>query len=1249
MNRNQAKELIIKTFENTFDRDNFIIFLKNLLKSYEEKTSTYQGNDITDAFKPYISSLERIGQYICDDKEIDLLIVQLKEETSLERARAMQRNFIAWYLKGSRGGKLKDAALVAFVSPDSEDWRFSLVKMDYRFEETPSGRMKVKEEFTPAKRWSFLVGKNEKSHTAQSRFLPILEDDNLKPTLEDLEKAFGVEVVTEEFFEAYRYAISEIIIKSLNKEVEYVKRHSFAQQFLSRILFIYFLQRKKWLKWKNYEQDTSYMKNLWEKYKEYVNKNSHKKDTFYSSWLSSLFFGAFNKKSHLIDKELPEEIQESFRIMPFLNGGLFSKTPLDELNLNVPDSVFEWLFEPDFTTDDKKKGFLEIFNFTIDESLPVDVEVAVDPEMLGKVYESLIAEEERGGAGIFYTPRVEIDLMCRLSLIEYLADHTMIDKERIINFVFDPHNQSSQFSKEELRKIKTALDDVKTVDPAVGSASFLVGMLNILVDLHTTLSKEIEGKDENLFALKQRIIQQNLYGVDVKDWAVMVGELRLWLSLIIETEEKYMDIYTKPLLPNLSFKIRQGDSLVEEIGGMQISLRGEPWKYLPRNIEIRIRELIDRKNAFFSGQRSSDLKEVEEIEKLEHGIFKEILEEKVKELSIKIDNLENRIKQLKGQKDIFGNEDKKAKDKIKKNEIQIEELSKEKEKYQACLSNLKSKTQKDYFLWEVDFAEVFAEKGGFDIVIGNPPYVRQELIAPPLENKDQYQDDEWRELKKAYKEKLIQSVKNIWGSFIKIDKKSDLYVYFYYNGLSLLKADGVFCFINSNSWLDVGYGAGLQEFLLKRMQPLMIVDNLKKRSFKQADVNTVIVLIKRPEKQLEDYTLKFVAFKKPFEDVSNADVIKRIENIGKPVFDDEDFRVFPKTRNELLLEGVELDNEGTYNHMTNPEYLPYIGNKWGGKYLRAPEIYFKILEKGKDKLVRLGEIAEARRGFTTGANEFFYLKPVGLTIKEVVEIAEKNPDALIRVKNGAGWEGEIEAEFLKPVIKSSRELKTIVVRLEDLNYLVFMCHKSKLELKGTNALEYIKFGEKQGYQNKPTCRRREKWWYLGEISAFILSKRFLDMNLSYFTNPFNFFVGDTFFVISCPDWQLISAFLNSSCGSFLTEFIGRKSMGEGVLLMYGPEISQLLIVHPKIYKGKEKDLLLTFNKLTQRIPDSIFTELGFDPSKPIREQEPNPLPDRKALDDIVFDALGLTEEERKEAYYAVAELVKNRLEKARSV
>ncbi len=221
MDRSQAKNLVIETFENPFDKDKFTKFIANLLKSYDRNKALSPRNGIQAVTKSYLNFIkgwERLGVYENDSKRIDILIVKLEKEISLYRARTAQRNFIADYLQGKLGtANEKDAALVAFVSPESEDWRFSLVKMDYRFEETASGKIKVKEEFTPARRWSFLVGKNEKSHTAQGRFVPILEDDKISPNLEDLEQAFNVEPITDQFFKAYRYALNEIIIESLKR------------------------------------------------------------------------------------------------------------------------------------------------------------------------------------------------------------------------------------------------------------------------------------------------------------------------------------------------------------------------------------------------------------------------------------------------------------------------------------------------------------------------------------------------------------------------------------------------------------------------------------------------------------------------------------------------------------------------------------------------------------------------------------------------------------------------------------------------------------------------------------------------------------------------------------------------------------------------------------------------------------------------------------------------------------------------
>jgi len=1069
-------------------------------------------------------------------------------------------------------------------------------------------------------------------------------------------EAFNIERVTEEFFSAYKNALTFIRddILILQGKADYSKCHSFAQQLLSRIMFLYYLQKKGWLKWKGYVPDKRYIKNLWGKYK-VCGKN---KDTFYSLWLSSLFFSAFNKKHEYLKSPIPDEIKESFNLMPFLNGGLFTKNELDEIDFKIPDTVFELLFETD--SQDKNKGFLERFNFTIREDTPLDVEVAVDPEMLGKVYESLIAEEERQKAGIFYTPRIEIDLMCRLSIVEYLFEETKITKDDLITLVFEPQKIENYNNLENLRKIKSALDNVKIVDPCVGSASFLVGMMNVLVEIHSNLIRKIEKRGENLFALKQKIILENLYGVDVKDWAVMVGELRLWLSLIIETDEK-LDIYTKPLLPNLSFKIRQGDSLLEEIAGQKIMLRKEfaiPSLTLKEKVQI----LADKKAQFFSGGRSADLKEKEEIEKLENEIFNDLLDVKIRECTEKIEKLNEDINLLRAgeipkgyglQLELFRKEEEVKKDRIKELlkllSAEKEKLEGEKKNYISALNTIKNKTKKDYFLWEIDFAEVFYEKGGFDIVIGNPPFVRQELIAYPLDREEDYSPEEWKRRKSEYKEKLVESV-NLLCDDVKIDKRSDLYVYFYYHGLSILKPGGVFCFINSNSWLDVGYGAGLQEFLLKNMKPIYVIDNIVQRTF-EADINTVIVLIKKPKDKNElkdEDALKFIGFKRPFEEILKAEVFKQIEREDKFVINDI-YRLFPKKRIELLEEGVEIPEEE--ESIEDVESLPYIGNKWGGKYLRAPEIFFKILEKVKDKLVRLGDIAEVKRGFTTGANEFFYLEPTG----------KPAPKGLLHVKNSAGWEGYIEEEFLKPVIKSPRELKTIIVREEDLKYRVFMCHKSKEQLKGTYAMKYIEWGEGQGYHKRPTCAPRPRWWELPylKFSSFIFKKGYGDFFAQFLVENRNIFIDQTFYYWECEDPEIWSIYLNSSFFIMFLEISTSTGLGEGLLRPTTFEIENIVLPQPEAI---ELHYLKTNRFLTRPIK-SIFEELGFPkcdqrnckhPEHPYEYVKPEEvsfdriMPDRRELDKIVFETLGLTEEEQLEVYRAVLELVKNRLLKAKS-
>lgn len=239
------------------------------------------------------------------------------------------------------------------------------------------------------------------------------------------------------------------------------------------------------------------------------------------------------------------------------------------MSFHISDSLFEEVYR-----------FFEKYNFTIREELPLDVEVAVDPKMIGYVYESLsnVAEEiyERQDLGIFFTPTTEVDFMCRRSVVEYLANHLdELPKEWCYKLLFDEDKKevAEYISKKGLwYRLEEALDNLAVVDPACGSGAFLVGMLHVLAELYRLTYSHIK-REMTEFELKKKIIGNSLYGVDVMPWAVHSAELRLWLQLIIEEDIPYEERKLFPLLPNLNLKLRVGDSLVQEIGGISLHIR----------------------------------------------------------------------------------------------------------------------------------------------------------------------------------------------------------------------------------------------------------------------------------------------------------------------------------------------------------------------------------------------------------------------------------------------------------------------------------------------------------------------------------------------------------------------------------------------------------------------------------------------------------------------------------------------------
>lgn len=400
--------------------------------------------------------------------------------------------------------------LFVFSNAGQDHWHFLNVKYD-----EASDKRRLFRRIT--------VGPEEKLRTASER-ISLLSLDAISPELFGLtpltiqqrhDEAFDVEAVTDEFFNEYRalFGILQDEFRRQTKDNEWA--HDYALQLLNRCMFLYFIQRKRWL-----GNDTEFLRSFWEAYQ----RTGQPKDSFFEKWLRVLFFEAFNNKFHGGHRHFPDSIKSVLAIAPYLNGGLFADNALDNKHeFALTDARFKQVFT-----------FLERYNFTIVEDSPLDQEVAVDPEMIGKVYESLVnvstEADERGDAGIFYTPRTEIDLMCRLAVIDYLANHLGNERKKLLYemvFAFEADEKIAADKAVALAKLWPQLDAllraITAVDLACGSGSFVVGMLHVLDDLQERANRQL-GRKESAFDRKKRIIGQSLYGVDVMDWRTSSGK-----------------------------------------------------------------------------------------------------------------------------------------------------------------------------------------------------------------------------------------------------------------------------------------------------------------------------------------------------------------------------------------------------------------------------------------------------------------------------------------------------------------------------------------------------------------------------------------------------------------------------------------------------------------------------------------------------------------------------------------------------
>lgn len=758
-----------------------------------------------------------------------------------------------------------------------------------------------------------------------------------------LKDAFGVQKVTKRFFEEYKTHF-DLLVESLKKNnrgislfYDQEKLYAFTQRLLGRIMFLYFLQKKGWL-----AGDKRFVQTWFKRCKE-ENKN------FYQTVLEPLFFEILNKER--------EDNNAAFGKIPFLNGGLFEKDY--DFLLCVPDTTLE-----------KILNFLNSYNFTISEELPLEVEVAVNPEMLGRIFESMLPEYERGKRGTFYTPRPIVHYMCRESLKEYLSSSTSIPRYKILRLVED--EETKDLSNEEARTLSKALDSLSVLDPAVGSGAFLVGMMQEIIRLKTPLAQKLSIKITPA-QLKREIIKTNLYGIDIEPEAIEIAKLRLWLSLVVDEELEKVEP-----LPNLDYKLAVGNSLIESFKGKKLL---EKEQFQQSLIEDETQKLIT------------------EFRKLKDNLLNEMDPEKKNSMRQKLEDIEWKLiekslsleAELKTKQAIeLGAKYSRARLEMPPSEKKkMEKLLKEATQANEFLSETKKSGAKPFFLPQVHFAEIFTEKNGFDIIIANPPYVRTQKISDPS-----YRDD----LELHY-------------GFV-----DDLYVHFTFRALELARPKGVVSFITSDTYLTLSWKERMRELLQNnRIQRIILTP----KAF-EATVNTAIYIVQK--ESLSNYNFTFIDAReisgnenKDWEDkLIVFEELKEIEsyNTQFPVrLSDKEIEVLYNRYADVgqVRVPVELYKKSVKKVFFTPtqknlklyeKFMPKMSElyeKWWDKIKSSKDIqknkkeienYLKTLKPGDITL--LGLITEGGQGLATADNGRFLAVLEGT--EEAKKIEEKIKD-----------------------------------------------------------------------------------------------------------------------------------------------------------------------------------------------------------------------------------------------------------------
>ena len=599
-------------------------------------------------------------------------------------------------------------------------------------------------------------------------------------------EAFDVEKLTKSFYKGYKQIFDKVqqAVKEHNNYPYFAdadRLHQFSQRLMGRIMFLYFLQKKGFL-----ASDYRFLTNRYR-----ALKTEPDETDYYAKVLEPLFFETLNKDRPNLEHDWGEGQ------IPYLNGGLFDrdygKGIKDAAGRETPEIITlpNSLFDPG--EPESILGFFNGYNFTIAENVAGDEDVAVDPEMLGKVFENMLAAEERGQSGTFYTPRGIVQFMCVEVLSRYLADATGMSLEAIRELIeLDPDSPDSQLkqllTKEQTKQLKQALHEVKVLDPAVGSGAFPLGMMQVILAVYQVIGRRegdaIKRGSLAMSKLKRKIIANNLYGVDIKPEAIEIAKLRMWLSLVVDIP----DIEDVEPLPNLDYKLMCGDSLISTIHGERLipdPTKEQQLMLAVTPIQMAIQPLLELQRRYFDAQTVERHELRSLILKAEANVFKVAVQDRRQYWLGKQQEVEHKVKSLK-----------KVTKALEKEQADIAIKLTELNKFAADVES--GERSLNFFQYHLHFNDVFQDKGGFDVVIGNPPYVRQEAI---------------KELKPA-----LQKEYDCYTGV------ADLFVYFYEQGFNLLKSKGHLTYITSNKYFRSGYGEKLRSFLGEKSKVEVLID-----------------------------------------------------------------------------------------------------------------------------------------------------------------------------------------------------------------------------------------------------------------------------------------------------------------------------------------------------------------------------------------------------------------------------------------